>query len=130
MKQKLEYIKLNYSIHKLNPTFKILYLVLFVVISFIVWIISLIKNRKKIKETKITIITIFIGLYPYIWYATFAGHSTIHAFFTFRLQAISILALFCTMIEFIDIDKIKGYINKKRKEYNNERENSSINTML
>ncbi len=35
MKQELEYIKINSAIHKLNPTFKILYLILFLVICFL-----------------------------------------------------------------------------------------------
>ena len=35
MKQKLEYIDINSSMHKANPTVKILYLILFVVISYL-----------------------------------------------------------------------------------------------
>lgn len=35
MKQELEYIKINSSIHKLNPTFKLLYLFLYLVICFL-----------------------------------------------------------------------------------------------
>ena len=35
MKQELEYIKINSSIHRLNPTFKLLYLLLYLVICFL-----------------------------------------------------------------------------------------------
>ena len=73
MKQKLEYIKLNSSIHKLNPTFKILYLILFVVISYLPNVLDYIVlancSRVPLKyylqnvlKTKIVIIALFIIL--------------------------------------------------------------------
>lgn len=90
----------------------------------IIWIVFMIKNRKKINNIKVIVPLLLIALYPYIWYLFFAGHSTLHAWFTFRLQAITIFAVISAMIECVDIKKEKKVgrgINGK---------NSSNNTML
>ena len=78
-------------------------LLFLIIIGIIVWIIALIKNRKKLKDMKNSIIYIIIALYPYVWYFVFAGHSTIHAWFTFRLQLITIFALLCAMGECVNM---------------------------
>lgn len=75
----------------------------FLFIATIICIVRLIKNRKKIDNVKSVIPLLIISLYPYIWYTTFTGHSTEHAFFTFRLQAITILGIFSAMIECVNI---------------------------
>lgn len=79
---------------------------LFIIIT-IVWLITLVKYRKSFKEMKIVPILLLIALYPYIWYSVCAGHSTAHHFFTYRLQAITILSILCTMLETIDTNKLK-----------------------
>lgn len=65
----------------------------------IVWIIGLIRNRKNIRKCKCAIPLFIVSLYPYIWYCVFAGHSSIHSFFTYRIQAITIFGLLCIIIE-------------------------------
>lgn len=72
---------------------------------FVIWIIALIRKRKNIKDMKSIIPLILVALYPYAWYFAFAGHSTIHAWFTYRSQAIAIFAILCAMIETIKIEK-------------------------
>ncbi len=85
------------------------------IVTIIGWIIALIKTRKnKINWEKILILLI-ISIYPYVWYMVFAGHSTIHAFFTYRIQAIAIFGVLCIMLEFVDL-KTKEKINKAGKE--------------
>lgn len=75
----------------------------------IAWVIALIKHRKRFNEIKGVIPLVIIAIFPYVWYFVFAGHSIIHAFFTYRLQAIFIFAVLCAMIECIDIKKyVKG----------------------
>lgn len=76
------------------------------ILILIVWAVLMIKNRKKINNMKIVIPILFIVLYPYVWYMTFAGHSTIHAWFTYRIQAIAILGILSAMIECIDEKKL------------------------
>ncbi len=75
-------------------------------IIIVTWILAIIKYRKKVKDLKVIITLLVLTLYPYFWYMVFAGHSTIHAWFTYRLQAISIFGLLCIIIETIDIRKI------------------------
>lgn len=90
-------------------------LLLFGIIIGIIWIVALVKKKKKIKDMKIIFLLIIIALYPYIWYAIVAGHSTIHAFFTYRIQAISIFAILCAMIECIDLQRIKKLDGNREK---------------
>lgn len=82
---------------------------IFILIA-IVWCVLMIKNRKNLKNLKILIPVLIVTVYPYVWYMTFAGHSTIHAWFTFRIQAIAILGVFTAMIECIDEEKVKDKI--------------------
>lgn len=78
----------------------------------ILWIVILSKKRKKLKECKMIIPLVILAIYPYIWYIIFAGHSKIHAFFTFRLQLISLIAILYSMIECTDLKKLQKPINK------------------
>ena len=86
---------------------------LFIVIS-IIWAVFMVINRKKISNMKIVISLLLVAIYPYVWYITFAGHSTIHAWFTYRIQAIAILGILSAMIECIDIDKGKFKLLKTK----------------
>lgn len=92
-------------------------LLLFGLLIAIIWIVMLIKKKKKITDMKTVIPLLIIAIYPYIWYSVVAGHSTIHAFFTFRIQAISIFGILSAMIECIDLQGIKKLNgNKEIKE--------------
>ena len=77
------------------------------IVTFISWIILLVKYRKEVNDIKMACIYLLIALYPYIWYFIFAGHSTIHSWFTFRLQVITIFSISCAMIECIDLKNIR-----------------------
>lgn len=90
-------------------------LLLIEVLIGIIWIVTLVKRKKKkIKGLKKVIPLLFIALYPYIWYVIVAGHSTIHAFYTYRIQAITIFAVLCAMIECVDSQKVKKLNSAKR----------------
>lgn len=86
------------------------------IVIVIAWAILMIKNRKKIKNIKPIIPLLFVAIYPYVWYMTFAGHSTIHAWFTYRIQAIALLGVLSAMIECIDEKKL---VNEGMKKYEN-----------
>lgn len=75
------------------------------IIIMVVWGIAMVKNKKKLKEMKIVIPLLLVALYPYIWYFTFAGHSMIHAYYTYRAQAIAVLGILFSMIQ---VTKIGG----------------------
>lgn len=84
------------------------------IITIIIWIISLLKYRKKVdlsREIKICTLLLILAICPYIWYMVLPYHSTVHAIFTFRLQAISVFSILCILFEFIDYKKIE---DKKR----------------
>lgn len=83
-------------------------------IIIVVWCILFAVYRKKIKECKVIIPLMCIAIVPYIWYILFAGHSSIHSFFTNRIQAMTVFALLCSMAETINFDKIsRKDCNKK-----------------
>ena len=43
-----------------------------------------------------------VSLYPYVWYAVFSYHSFVHTWFTYRLQAITLLGVLLFLIELVD----------------------------
>lgn len=88
---------------------KVLYNTVFLasgIIIGIIWFINLIK-RRNIKGIKGSIPLLLISIYPYVWYAVIAGHSTIHAFFTYRIQVITIFGFLCAMLECTSLSKEK-----------------------
>lgn len=76
----------------------------------VIFIINLIKNRNNIKECFRKIPLLVIACMPYMWYFVFANHSSIHAFFTFRLQAITMFAILSFMANSFELynKNIKG----------------------
>ena len=101
-------------------------LLLFGILIVFIWIIALVKRRKKIKDMKKAIPLIILAIYPYIWYAVIAGHSTVHAFFTYRAQAIMIFGILCAMLETIQLQQPTKLLKKEIK-YG---KNSSLDSML
>lgn len=81
----------------------------------ILWIVVMLKNKKKLKECKMVVPLTIIAIYPYIWYIIFAGHSKIHAFFTFRVQLISLISILYSMIECIDLRKLQKPTKKYKR---------------
>ena len=78
---------------------------------FVIWILLFLLCRKKIKELKVVIPLICIAIVPYIWYIAFAGHSSIHSFFTNKIQAMTLFSVLCAMFYSLDIKKIKEKID-------------------
>lgn len=86
--------------------------ILIMLMSFIAWIPLFIKHRKKLKDMKNIVFIGLIAIYPYIWYVAFSNHSSIHAWFTYRAQVISIFGFLGILSESIDFEKIKNKENK------------------
>lgn len=80
----------------------------------IIWVIIFILYRKKLKNCKHIITLIIIALIPYVWYIIFAGHSEIHAWFTNKIQAITVFSILSAMFEMIDERRIGTYISRKK----------------
>lgn len=75
----------------------------FIILSLtIAWICLFIFFRKKASEFKAVLPLLCIAIVPYLWYIVFAGHSSIHMWFTYRIQAVtafSILTAMCLTIK-------------------------------
>ena len=62
-----------------------------------IWAILMIFFRKKISEIKVALPLLCIAILPYLWYIIFAGHSSIHSWFTYRIQAVTVFAILSAM---------------------------------
>ena len=71
-----------------------------------IWIILYNFIRKDIKECKCVISLLCIAIVPYMWYLVFAGHSSIHSWFTNRIQAVTVFAILSAMAYTLDFSKI------------------------
>lgn len=60
-------------------------------------------NRLKICYKKV-VLFLLIGLMPYVWYLLLANHSYVHWWFTYRLQAISVV---CMLLMLCDGSSVK-----------------------
>ena len=87
-----------------------------ITISIIWAILFIIFRKKEIKNYKVIIPLICTAIIPYLWYIVFSGHSQIHSWFTNRIQAITVFAILCAMIETVDIKRIKIGKNKKQSQ--------------
>jgi hypothetical protein len=66
-------------------------------------------NKKAIKTNLLLLI---VATFPYLWYLVLAQHSWWHPWFTYRIQAISIIAVFFIFINFISWDKVNLTLQK------------------
>lgn len=56
---------------------------------------------------------VMVGFYPYIWYMVLANHSQIHSYFTYRIQVITLFAIFICIIYLIDWERCKTFLDNK-----------------
>ena len=66
-------------------------------VAFVIWIGLFAFFRKNISEIKGVLPLLLIAIVPYLWYILFAGHSSIHFWFTYRIQAVSVFAVLSAM---------------------------------
>ena len=82
-----------------------------VIISIIIMLIGIIKNKGKliINQTNITQLLMYlaISLLPFIWYFVLKNHSAVHARFTHRLFIISIFAFWTFLAKFWGVERKK-----------------------
>lgn len=82
----------------------------------ILWIIMFVLTKKKFQESKVAIPLLCIAIVPYMWYIMFAGHSSIHSWFTNKIQAMTVFAILCAMGESIKITNLKNILLKRGRE--------------
>ena len=58
--------------------------------------IRLLRARTEFRPVPFVLI-VLIGIMPYAWYFVFANHSQLHYFYTYRIQAITLYALFAAL---------------------------------
>lgn len=71
----------------------------------LIWGVLLLIYRKTIKECKIVVPLICISVVPYVWYLAFSGHSSIHSWFTNKIQAMTLFAILSIYVETINFRK-------------------------
>ena len=80
-------------------------------------ILGLCFDWKNMKKKYFSIIMIIISIMPYVRYLLLANHSYYHAFFTFREQIITIIALLYTIVDCLNykllLKKNKSMIKEK-----------------
>ena len=66
--------------------------VFLIIILSILFIFAIRYHKKNWISTALPLLS--IGTFPYIWYLVFANHSQLHYFYTYRIQAITLFAVF------------------------------------
>lgn len=74
-----------------------------------IWLIMFVCYKKQFSKMKVLIPLMCIAVVPYIWYLAFSGHSSIHSWFTNKIQAMSIFAILSAMFYTIDNNRVGSY---------------------
>lgn len=74
--------------------------------GFILILLLIMIFRHKKNWYNILFPILVIGMTPYIWFLVFANHSQLHYFYTYRIQAITLFAVFASISCAIDWDRL------------------------
>lgn len=107
---RIETIQMNFDL-----MFPSLILKLFVGV-FVIWLVIFFFYHKQFKEILKMTPLLLVSLYPYIWYFLLANHSQLHAWFTYRIQSITVFSIMTFLVLCIDIDKISNKIHNNYKK--------------
>ncbi len=72
-----------------------------IAVLLLVLIIILIRHHRK-DFLKRSLPFLFVAVYPYVWYFVLSNHSQLHYFYTYRIQAITLFAVFASIGSSID----------------------------
>lgn len=56
-----------------------------------------------------------VAMYPYLWYVVLNNHSSVHFWFVYRLQALTLFGLLLALGEAIDFDRLNVILSRIRK---------------
>ncbi len=73
----------------------------FIVLLLLVLMIILLRRPDK-SRMKTALPILFTALYPYVWFFVLSNHSQLHYFYTYRIQAITMFAVFAAIANSID----------------------------
>lgn len=82
-----------------------------IIITFLFVLFTFLFFTRKDKNIKLSIILFSIGLIPYIRYLVINGHSTLHYFFTYRAQFVTVMVLIIGSYYMVD----KQNLRRKKK---------------
>jgi hypothetical protein len=63
---------------------------------------------------KTNLLLLIVAMFPYLWYLFASQHSWWHSWFTYRIQAIAIIAMFFIFINFISWEKISNFSLRRK----------------
>lgn len=86
------------------------------IVTFVFW-------HKNFLMLSMSLQLVLIATLPYIWFVVASNHSAIHDFFTYRIQAVTIMAILCAMYFAIDWQKLRLSSEETLKSINNIRIN-------
>ena len=86
---------------------------IFMILALFLPLVVIFFNKKAIKTNLLLLI---VATLPYLWLIAIAKHSLVHAWFTYRIQVISIVAVFFIFINFVSWDKLKHSNRKKHSD--------------
>ena len=92
---------------------------LLLIILLTIYVIYLfIKHKPKINKNMLLKVIPFaiIAISPYVWYCVASNHSYMHAFFTYRIQIITVFALFSGIMSIIEKERIIKNENKRKRK--------------
>lgn len=95
---------INYEL----TTLKILTMIIFIVVVLTITICF----HKPLDKCKGSYLFALIAITPYMWFVVFKGHTHIHYWFTYRIQAIFVMSIMCAILYCIDINKIKTFLKR------------------
>lgn len=100
-----------------NWGYEKLFIPISMLLTAILSIIYLLKNRDKKQENNVFSIFVYLlfAITPYIWYSVLKNHSAEHSFFTYRHQLITLIALNICIYKFI-IFAHRTVLELKKKE--------------
>lgn len=82
------------------------------VLAVLVLFVLLMVLRFRAQGGSKALLLLLTALLPYVWYLLVANHSYLHAWFTYRLQAVSLAALFMALLSF---SSGKGMLTRKNR---------------
>lgn len=112
---RLQMLRLNFETYFFAKGHKPAVLVLAVLILLI---FLMLRFRRK-NWLSVFVPTLIIGIYPYIWFYTMANHSQLHYFYTYRIQAVTLFALFAAVSCSIDWKKCPLVQRRNNKSIDN-----------
>lgn len=77
-----------------------------VLLFAIIYLFICLKHHKAWNEIRRCMVFPLIAVAPYLWFFVFANHSEIHAFFTYRIQMITVLSMLIWAYQIIDWGRV------------------------